>query len=118
MPQKRLHNYLKTYRRKAGFSQDEVAFLLGCADGAKVSRYERRARQPSLETLLAYQALFGADPSELFGGFYKKVEKKTKRRARTLARRLAQEDDPDPRTAHKLAVLERALGPAASESEL
>jgi len=70
MAQPKLHNYLKTYRRRAGLSQDELAYLLGCADGAKVSRYERRERQPSLETLLAYQVLLGPDASELFAGLY------------------------------------------------
>ncbi len=115
MAQAKLDNYLKTYRRRAGLSQEELAYLLGCADGAKVSRYERRARQPSLETLLAYQTLFGADASELFAGLYEKVEKKTKRRAQTLARKLAQqEENPDPRTSQKLATLEQAMAPAAS----
>lgn len=117
MAQPRLHNYLKSFRRRSGLSQDDVAYLLGCADGAKVSRYERRARQPSLETLLAYQALFGADPSELFAGAYEKVEKETKRRARALAQKLAQDEHPDPRTAQKLATLEQVMSPAASESQ-
>ena len=41
-----LHNYLRTYRKRAGLSQAEVAFLLGCHSGAKVSRYEHAARRP------------------------------------------------------------------------
>ena len=81
----RLPNYLKTYRRRAGLSQDEVAFLLGCQSGAKVSRYERLARQPNLETALAYEALLGVPARELFAGVYEKVENEVKTRARELA---------------------------------
>ena len=55
----KLENYLKTYRRRAGFSQDEIAYLLAARSGAKTSRYERFRRTPSLETALAYEALFG-----------------------------------------------------------
>ena len=51
----KLQNYLRTYRKRSGLSQDEVAFLLGCQTGAKVSRYEPFARKPSLETLFAYE---------------------------------------------------------------
>jgi len=117
MAQAKLDNYLKTYRKRAGLSQDELAYLLGCADGAKVSRYERRARQPSLETILAYRSFFRADTSDLFAGLYEKVEKKTKRRAQTLARKLAKEENPDPRTAQKLATLEQIMAPVASGIE-
>ena len=64
----RLPNYLRTHRKRAGLSQDEVAFLLGCRSGAKVSRYERLARRLSLETAFAYEALFGVPARELFAG--------------------------------------------------
>jgi len=84
----RLPNYLKTYRKRAGLSQDEVAFLLGCKSGAKVSRYERLARRPSLETAFAYEALFGVPARELFAGVYQKVEGEIAKRARALAGRV------------------------------
>jgi|SRR6266576_4678451 len=61
----KLENYLRTYRKQSGLSQDEVAFLLGCQTGTKVSRYERFARKPSLETLFAYEVVFGA-PAQAF----------------------------------------------------
>src|SRR5207245_5960688 len=84
----RLPNYLKTYRKRAGLSQDEVAFLLGCRSGAKVSRYERLARRPSLETAFAYEAVFGVPARELFAGVFEKVEGQIKKRARVLAGKL------------------------------
>ena len=87
---RKLQNYLRTYRKRAGFSQDEVAFLLGCQSGTKVSRYERLNRKPSLETAFAYEAIFGAPGRELFAGAFQKVEEKTKIRAQLLARELAE----------------------------
>ena len=69
----KLENYLRTYRKRSGLSQDEVAYLLGCQNGTKVSRYERFARKPSLETLFAYEVVFGAPARELFAGVYQKV---------------------------------------------
>ena len=38
-------------------------------------RYERRARVPNLETLLAYECLFGAPTAELYAGLYPKGRK-------------------------------------------
>lgn len=84
-----LENYLKTHRRRSGFSQDEVAFLLGSSSGAKISRYERRARRPTLKTALAYEAIFQVPARALFAGLYQKVEKETSARARLLAQKLA-----------------------------
>jgi transcriptional regulator with XRE-family HTH domain len=80
-----LENYLRTYRKRSGFSQDEVAFLLGSASGQRVSRYEHRARRPTLETALAYEAIFQVPVSELFAGLYRKVEKEIIARAEELA---------------------------------
>ncbi len=84
----KLQNYLRTHRKHTGLSQDEVAFLLGCQSGTKVSRYERFIRQPTLETAFAYEALFGVPARELFAGTFQKVEKKTIRQAQLLTRRL------------------------------
>ena len=48
-------------------------------------RYERFIREPSLETALAYEAIFKRSVSELFGGLYQKVERDVAERAKTLA---------------------------------
>lgn len=57
-------------RKRAALSQDEVAFLLGMNGGAKICRHERRSRAPTLETALAYEALYGVPVSELHAGVY------------------------------------------------
>ena len=100
----RLDNYLRTYRKRAGFSQDEVAFLLGSASGAKVSRYERLARRPSLRAIIAYEIIFQAPVRELFAGLYQKVEKATLARAQSLTKKLAAAKG-DRMTPRKLATL-------------
>lgn len=64
----KLENYLRTYRRRSGLTQREVAFLLGCETGAQVSRYEKRRRLPPLATALACEAVFGVPVAELFAG--------------------------------------------------
>ena len=64
----KLENYLRTYRKRSGFTQREVAFLVDCRNGAQVSRYEKRRRLPPLRTALACEAAFGVPVSVLFAG--------------------------------------------------
>ncbi len=85
----KLENYLRTYRKRCGLTQDEVAFLLGCENGTKVSRYERFARKPSIETIFGYEVIFDAPPHDLLAGIFQKVEKVTLRRAQLLAQKLS-----------------------------
>ena len=54
----RLPNYLRTYRKRAYLTQDELAFLLGTESGTRVSRYERFSREPAFQTVLAYGVIF------------------------------------------------------------
>jgi len=94
------------YRKRACLTQAEVACLLGLHDGAKVSRYERFKRLPSLETALAYRAVFHQPIDELLAGAYDDIEREVRSRARRLCikvRRSAQ----NPRTLRKLETLDR-----------
>jgi transcriptional regulator with XRE-family HTH domain len=63
-----LKNYLRTYRRKAGLSQEEMAFLLGRKHKAQFSRYEKYRCVPPLQMALACEALFRVPASKLFAG--------------------------------------------------
>ncbi len=114
MASHRLQNYLRTYRKRAGLSQDELAFLLGCQSGAKVSRYERLFREPTLKTAMAYEVVFGASTKELFAGAFHMVEKITTKRARMLAQKLAKEG-PNPVTSRKLEILRAVASVPGSE---
>lgn len=89
MPGKTLSNFLRTFRLRAGLSQESVAALLGVASGAEVSRHETFRRMPSLATALRYEAIFGVPVRELFLGEYQKVEAELQARARELGDHLA-----------------------------
>lgn len=62
----RLPSYFHTHRRRSGFTQAELAFLLGCNSGTQISRYERLVRKPSHQILVAYAVLFDLHPQELY----------------------------------------------------
>jgi len=79
-----LHYYLRSYRRHAHLTQEELAYLLGAATGAKVSRYESGNRVPTLLTGLAYEAALGVPVSKLFRGSYEEIEAEVEKRRREL----------------------------------
>jgi len=96
-------NYLLSHRKRLALSQDEVAFLLGKHGGTKVSRYERFARTPSLETALALEAVFQTPVRELFGGVYERIEQEVAGRAKVLTYKKELER-PNPRSVHRREV--------------
>jgi transcriptional regulator with XRE-family HTH domain len=95
MPQTRSDNFIRYYRRKMGLSQDELSFLLGRKSGSHVSRYERGRREPSLETLLAFEVVFQAHLRDLYPGRAQQVEETVRARAGLLLEQLG--DDPGKR---------------------
>jgi transcriptional regulator with XRE-family HTH domain len=111
-----LQNYLRTYRRRAGLSQEEVAFLLGCSSAAKSSRYEHSARRPSLETVFIYEVVFDAAAQKLFRGIFKRAEKKTRKRAQILAERL-RHAKPNRLNSRKLSILEGIIALRATQPD-
>jgi transcriptional regulator with XRE-family HTH domain len=104
-----LSNYLRTYRKRSGLSQREVAFVLGCTSEAKVSRYEHGERLPSLESLFALEVIYGIPARELYAGVFDRIQRHTLKRINRLAERI-QRDAEDRRHNRKLALLLGALG--------
>jgi transcriptional regulator with XRE-family HTH domain len=103
----RIQSYLRTYRKRNGFTQDEMAFLLGGQSGSKISRFERLVRKPNLETALACQAIFGVQAQDIFSGTQAAVEQAIAERARLLSRRLHEERRKnDPEFERKMAVID------------
>ena len=88
MASTQLSNYLLSNRKRLSLSQEEMAFLLGQCGGDKVSRYERFARKPSLETAFAFEVIFQRPASELFAGLYQEVEQEVAERAKALASKI------------------------------
>lgn len=83
-----LPHHLRANRKRLALSQDDVAFLLGATDGAKVSKYEHFNRVPTLETALACEVIMKRSASELFGGMYRNEERKVADRAQILLKRV------------------------------
>jgi transcriptional regulator with XRE-family HTH domain len=104
----RLPNYLRTFRKRAYLTQDEVSFLLGTASGTRVSRYEQFRREPTLDTALAYGIIFAAPAEQLFAGLHDRIEEAVRDRAGQLVRRLEKEEL-GPAARHKLGVLRGIL---------
>lgn len=104
----KLPNYLRTYRKRFGLTQDEIAYLLGCQNGAMVSRYEHYRRRPSLKTVFAYQAIFKIPAHELFPGIYEEVANEISKRARSLAKQI-ERNNPNRRDLHKLKNINNTL---------
>ncbi len=84
MSAQRLANYLRSYRRKSGLSQREVALLLGWKHGEQLSRYEKRHRLPTLRVALACEAVFDIPVAKLFAGARDAIVRETKARVETL----------------------------------
>ncbi len=104
-----LRHYLRACRKKSCLSQDEVAGILGCRSGAKVSRYENSTRLPGLKTLIAYLVLFKASLPELFAGMYKKIKLQVEKRILVLIKRLKRTKPMDKKTTRKIEFLEGVL---------
>lgn len=91
----KLPHYLRLHRKKVGLSQDELARLLGATSGTKVSRYERFARTPTLETALACEVILGVPVADLFGGMREQAEAKVLLRVEALLPRLVHDPATD-----------------------
>lgn len=85
-----LPNYIRTHRKRAHLTQKEVAFLVGVTSGAVVCRHERFQQTPNLQTIIAYEILFGTPVRTLYEGVNQKVQDKLMDRIRALIRRLIQ----------------------------
>ena len=77
-------NYLRAHRKRSGLSQEEVAIILGCDDGAMVSRHERSYNLPPLTLALGYEAIFLIPISQLFRGLSEAVKQATEERLSNL----------------------------------
>ena len=106
-----LPNYLKMFRKRSGLSQPELARLLGCREGSKVSRYERGERSPSFDTLLAYEVVFRETTQKLFAGESHRARDQIKKRAQALFRELDAKEPFTPSVKQKMAFLTDLIYP-------
>ncbi len=83
-----LNNYLRTYRKRAGFSLEELGFLLGHESGSTPGKHERFRGLPTVRLAMAYEIVFGERAERLFWGLYRDVQRETVQRALHLAEEL------------------------------
>lgn len=68
-------NYLKLYRRKMGYTQKEVAALLGVKSSTAISNYENNKKSPSLLTLLKLEIILRTPVAFLYKDWYLEFKK-------------------------------------------
>jgi transcriptional regulator with XRE-family HTH domain len=100
-----LANYLRAYRKRSGLSQREVALLLGCKDGAQVSRYEKQHYLPPLRTALACGVIFCIPLTQLFAGIQAGIVREIAGRIDNLRVELTAKLSQSPRSARTLRKL-------------
>lgn len=97
---------LKPHRKRSGFTQEELGFLLGDKKHSAISRYEAGERNPDLKTAFAYQVLFGRAVEDLFPGLHDEVRSEVGKRAQQLAQHI-KEDGESRKASYKLERLAR-----------
>lgn len=80
----RLHNCVRTYRRRSSLGQQDVAFLLGSKGRGNVCRIEQGHRLPSLRTALALAIILDVSLSTLFSGTQHEMQSKIAERMTVL----------------------------------
>ena len=81
---RRFSNYIRTYRKRTGLSQQQMALLLGSSDQTRISRYELNKRRPNVDVALALEIILGVPARTLFAGRFADLEAAIRRRAAEL----------------------------------
>jgi transcriptional regulator with XRE-family HTH domain len=110
---RRLTTYLRPLRRRHGFTQRELAFLIGGNSGTVVSRIEGEKRTPSLAATIALAILFDAAPLDVFPGLFSEVHEGVLYRVNELYEKL--QGNPSRTTRVKLDFLETVLARLKNE---
>jgi transcriptional regulator with XRE-family HTH domain len=104
---KNFKSYLRPLRRRWGFTQGELAFLLGFKTGKAVSRIEALKQAPTITEALSCAVIFNTAPVKLFPGLLSDAERSVLARARQLYDEL--QGEPSKETRIKLDFLEALL---------
>jgi DNA-binding XRE family transcriptional regulator len=103
----RFQSYLRPHRRRWGFTQGELAFLIGYETGKSISRIESLKQKPTLDAALSCGVIFNTAPVKLFPGTLSDAEQRVFARASELYEEL--QGDPSKTTRIKLDFLEVLL---------
>ena len=100
----RFQTYLRPSRRRWGFTQGELAFLIGYRTGKSISRIEALKQTPTLNAALSCAVIFNTAPVKLFPSALYEAEQLVLDRANELYEEL--QGDPSKSTRIKLDFLE------------
>src|SRR5262245_16354283 len=103
----RINSYLRTFRRRYGFTQSELAFLVRISSRAAVSRIEQSKRKPNFEALIVSIFIFGVSASDMFPTLISELHQGAFERANELYEQLQGEQSKTTRA--KLDFLEEFL---------
>ena len=81
---KQKQNDLVLYRRRMGFSQKQVARLLGHRDASMVSHYEHSRALPPLIVALSLEIIYRTPVAFLFPAMYDELKRQIRREEETL----------------------------------
>lgn len=99
-----LENYILSFRKQSGLSQDDLTFLLD-ERSDRIGQYEQQARQPNLESALGMGLVFDEPVEALFAGVSESMRNQIAARARVLLQQMS--DKPTQENAQKLETLDR-----------
>jgi transcriptional regulator with XRE-family HTH domain len=80
--------YLRSYRKRSGLSQKELALLIGYPNDGSVSRHERLYCVPPFHIALGYEAIFRIPSSNIFPAAYSEISERIEARIEDLAAEL------------------------------
>ena len=86
-------NYLRSFRKKLGFTQADLATIIGAKSGASVSKQETSRRLPTFLEALTYELIFGKAIKDIFSGECEGVKGSTKKRIAELKAKLDKEPE-------------------------
>lgn len=83
-----LPQYFKACRKRAGFTQQEVAVLVGLSQGGSISRLEQGKRKATLTIAVSYSIVFGFPLETVMPKLFEEIDTAVRKRAKRLLNRL------------------------------
>jgi len=77
-------NRLRKHRRMKGYTQDEVAFLLGLKSKTEISRWEKGITVPNAINVIRLAYIYHTVTEELYRDYYKQVRNEIEPREKKL----------------------------------
>ena len=84
-PRKNQQNNLILYRKRMGFTQRQVARILGYRDTSMVSHYERGRSLPPLMVALGFEIIFRVPVAFLFPTLYDELKRQVRSEEQSMA---------------------------------